>query len=70
MTPSYTTRDEAVAREIITRLEASPVISDAHRDFDVDAIADEVLAFDPETHSFRCVASTDEFWKSAQKHAR
>lgn len=70
MPHSYTTRDEAIAREITATLEASPVISDAHKDFDVDAIADEVLAFDSETQSFRCVATTDEFWESAQKHAR
>lgn len=69
MNPSYTTRDEATARKITAPLEASSVISDTHRDFDVDAIADEVLAFDPETQSFRCVATTDMFWESAQKYA-
>ena len=41
--PSYSTRDEFIDREIIAPIEASGVIRDARRDFDVDAIADEVI---------------------------
>lgn len=42
-TSHYSTRDEFIDREIIAAIEASGVIRDARRDYDVDAIADEVI---------------------------
>lgn len=37
----YTTRDEAIEREIIAALEAGDITDSVHLDYDVEMIADE-----------------------------
>nr|DAS87232.1 MAG TPA: hypothetical protein [Caudoviricetes sp.] len=58
MAHTYTTRDEAINREIIEAIEAG----EAHRDeYDIDAIADRVLGDYEE--GFALKVDTDEFWE-------
>lgn len=68
MTATYTTRTEAIRVEIIGTLEPY-----AH-EFDVDAIADEVLETVGECIGYRYrirpELTSEEFWAIAQKHAR
>ena len=76
MSTIYSTRDEAIEREIVVAIEAT---GEATRDeFDIDAIADEVLIWEdgagtahPLNHQgYRVTDDTDFFWAVAQKHAR
>ena len=62
----YTTRTEAIDREIIEAIEATGVVEDAHAEFDIDAIADEVLG-DYED-GYALTVTTDEFWDAVAKH--
>lgn len=62
----YTTRTEAIAREIIEAIEATGVVNDAYAEFDIDAIADEVLG-DYED-GYALTVTTDEFWDAVAKH--
>lgn len=43
---NLSTREEAIYRLIVEPIEATGEIDDAHAAFDIEAIADEVLAFD------------------------
>jgi len=68
ITTTYTTRDEAVEREIVAAIEAAgPDVARAE-DFDVDAIAREVLSTDERGRWYLAVDS-DEFWRSVEAHA-
>jgi len=68
MTTTYTTRDEAVEREIVAAIEAAgPDVARAE-DFDVDAIAGEVLAVD-ERGRWHLAVEPDDFWRSVEAHA-
>lgn len=67
-TTIYTTRDEAIQREIIDPIEASGEVADARAEFDVDAIADEVLGDYEAGYASRVDA--DEFWRIVERHAR
>lgn len=58
MARTYTTRDEAITREIVEAIEAG----EARRDeYDIDAIADRVLGDYEE--GFALKVDTDEFWE-------
>lgn len=58
MARTYTTRDEAIYREIVEPIEAG----EANRDeYDIDAIADRVLGDYEE--GFALKVDTDEFWE-------
>jgi len=60
----YTTRDEAIEREIIAAIEAGGV---AGRDeYDVDAIADEVLGGFEDGYAVK--VDDDEFWQAVERH--
>lgn len=62
---TYSTRDEAIEREIVDAIEAGVVI-DARVEYDVDAIADEVLGdYDD---GFACMVDHDVFWASVEAH--
>ena len=62
---TYTTRDEAITREIVTAIEAGGV---ATRDeYDIDAIADEVLG--DYTEGYALKVDADEFWTVVARHA-
>ncbi|MCO6688348.1 hypothetical protein V7G09_04655 [Cutibacterium avidum] len=65
MTTAYTNRDEAIEHEIVEPIEAGVVI-DARVEYDIDAIADEVLGdYDA---GFACVVDHDAFWASVEAH--
>jgi hypothetical protein len=63
---TYSTRDEAIEREIVVPIEATGV---ATRDeYDIDAIADEVLGGAGDGYAL--TVDTDGFWAAVEKHAR
>ena len=68
ITTTYTTRDEAIQREIIDPIEASGEVTDAYKAFDVYAIAGEVLAYDYD--GYWVDVDPDEFWRIVEKHER
>ena len=61
----YTTRDEAIAREIIEPIEAGQATA---AEFDIDAIADQVLG--SHENGYACQVGHDEFWQIVADHAR
>lgn len=62
---TYSTRDEAIEREIVDAIEAGVVI-DARAEYDIDAIADEVLGdYDD---GYACMVDHDAFWASVAAH--
>lgn len=62
---TYTTRTEAIAREIIEPIEAT---GEATRDqYDIDAIADKALQATPE--GYVPVLDAEEFWAAVERHA-
>ena len=63
---TYTTRDDAIDAEIIDPIEASGEVTDARAEFDIDAIADEVLGDYDE--GFACMVDADRFWEIAMAH--
>lgn len=63
---TYTTRDDAIYWEIIRPIEASGEVADAHVEFDIEAIADEVLG-DYED-GFACMVDADRFWEITEAH--
>lgn len=62
----YTTRTEAITREIVEAIEATGVVEDAHAEYDIDAIADAVLG-DYED-GYALTVTTDEFWDIVARH--
>jgi hypothetical protein len=67
-TRTYTTRAEAIQREIIDPIEASGEVTDARTAYDVDAIADAVLGDYSEGYRLRVDVGT--FWRTVKRHAR
>ncbi|MGO1852782.1 MAG: hypothetical protein ACTH0V_05165 [Microbacteriaceae bacterium] len=67
---TYSTLPEAVEREIVEPIEAGGVVDDARAAYDIDAIADEVIASDSPAGAaeFSCAVGTDEFWQVVQRH--
>jgi len=69
LTNAYSTRDEAIEREIIVAIEAG----DATRDeFDIDAIADEVIEqviSETGRVTFQVTVEPSEFWEVVARHA-
>lgn len=63
---TYTTRTDAVAA-IIDAIEASNEVADARAEYNIDAIADEVIG--DYADGYR-LADHDEFWASVSRHAR
>ena len=61
----YTTRDEAIAREIIEPIEAGNATA---AEFDIDAIADQVLGSHED--GYACQVEHDEFWQIVADNAR
>ena len=62
---TYTTRDEAIQHEIIKVIQAGDV-EDARAEFDIDAIADEVLG--DYTDGYACQVGDDRFWEITMAH--
>lgn len=65
-TTTYSTRNEAVAA-IIDSIEAHPAIADARAEYDIDAIADEVIG--DYADGYR-IAGGIKFWASVSRHDR
>ena len=66
MNGTYTTRDEAIEREIIDPIEASGIAS--RDEYDIDAIAAEVLGdYDA---GFASQVDADEFWDIVARNAK
>lgn len=74
MSTIYTTREEAIEREIVEAIEAT---GEATRgEFDIDAIADETLAWEdgtghehPLNHQGYQIRDDIDFWAVVAKHA-
>lgn len=67
MNRKYSTRDEAIFREIIEPIEHGDV-DDARAEFDIAEIAEKVLGdFD---EGYACKVTVDEFWKIVEENAR
>ena len=66
---AYSTRNEAIEREIVTAIEAG----DATRnEFYIDAIADEVIEqviTETGQVTYQVTADTDDFWVAVERHA-
>lgn len=66
---AYSTRNEAIDREIIAAIEAG----DATRsEFDIDAIADEVIdqvITETGQVTYQVTADTADFWATVERHA-
>lgn len=64
MARTYTTRDEAITREIVEAIEAG----DATRDqYDIDAIADKVLCGYEDGYMLK--VEETEFWRIVEENA-
>lgn len=67
---TYTTRSEAIEREIVQSIEASGVVTDARAEFDVEAIAEAVIAYSAHAQRFYCQVGASEFWAHVQDNER
>lgn len=61
----YTTRTEAIAREIVEPIEVGPTSAD---EFDIEAIADEVLG--TYEQGYACLVDADDFWAAVARHVK
>lgn len=70
MNTTFTTRDEAIQRVIIDPIEAAgeDVVADAWAEYDIEAIADEVLGDYEQGYS--CIVDAAEFWRIVEQHER
>ena len=59
MTTTYTTRNEAVEREIVEAL------GEYAADYDIDAIAERTIASRGDCSGFYCTVTPEEFWTIA-----
>ncbi|KAA9394772.1 hypothetical protein FCK90_04340 [Kocuria coralli] len=66
---TYTTRGEAIERTIITPIEASEAVKDARAEYDIDAIADNIIGYDPDTQIYWQVCDEAEFWTIVEERA-
>lgn len=57
---TYTTRNEAIEREILTALAGNET------DYDIDAIADEVLG--DYSNGYACQVTAEAFWEIVARH--
>lgn len=67
----YSTRDEAIQREIVEPIEATGIVADARAEFDIDMIAENVLEYDSINgrEGFICTVEIDEFWVIVERQA-
>lgn len=64
---TYTTRDEAIYREIIQPIEATGIVKAADEEYDIDKIADKVIA--EEGGKYEITVTDDEFWAAVEEAA-
>lgn len=62
----YTTRTEAINREIVEVIETTGVVEDAHAEYDVDAIADEIIVSNERGYK---IDEDVDFWATVERHA-
>lgn len=62
------TRNEAIDRQIVDAIKGTGEVTDAHAEFDVDAIADKVLGNHADGYAQQ--VDTDTFWHIVAEHAR
>lgn len=62
----YATRNDAIFREIVAPIEATNEA--LHDEYDIDAIADEVLGHHEAGYALQ--VDTETFWKIVEKHER
>lgn len=60
----YSTRNEAIDA-IVTAIESSPEVRDARAEYNIDAIADEVIG----DHADGYRIDTNVFWDAVERHA-
>lgn len=69
---TYTTLDDAIAREIIEPIESGGAHPGLAAEYDLRAIADEIFEFDEDGQCFyvREGVGEDEFWETVMRHER
>lgn len=65
---NYTTRTDAIQAEVIDPIEASETVTDVAAEYDIDAIADEVIG--SYQQGFAAQVGPDKFWDIVARHAR
>ena len=65
---NYSTRTEAIEREIVQPIEASGVVADARAEFDIDAIADKVLG--DYSQGYALLVDQGTFWATVEANAK
>lgn len=63
----YTTRTEAIQAEIIDPIQSSEAVTDAAAEYDIEAIADEVIG--SYQQGFAAQVGPDKFWTIVANHA-
>ena len=66
MARTYSTRDEAITREIVEPIEAGDV-QDAYTAYDIDTIADKVLCGQEDGYMLK--VEEPEFWRIVEENA-
>lgn len=64
----YLDRPAAIQSEIVDPIEHDNNVADAWLAFDVEAIADEVLAYDAASQTYRCICGPFKFWAVVRNH--
>ena len=64
----YLDRPAAIQSEIVDPIEHDNNVADAWLAFDVEAIADEVLAYDAASETYRCIVGPFTFWAIVRNH--
>lgn len=64
----YLDRPAAIQSEIVDPIEHDNNVADAWLAFDVEAIADEVLAYDAASETYQCIVGPFTFWAIVRNH--
>jgi len=70
---NYSTRDEAIEREIVEPIEVSGIVGEAWSEYDIEAIARDVLVqgvTDTGRYYWTDGVDPETFWQSVARHAR
>lgn len=66
----YTTRADAEQAAIDAIEAAGSPVEDAHAEYDIGTIADEVYEYSTDLQAFVQVTDTEGFWASVERNAR
>ena len=64
----YLDRPAAIQGEIVDPIEHDNNVADAWLAFDVEAIADKVLAYDAASETYQCIVGPFTFWAIVRNH--